>query len=141
MEPTYEQGDYLLVDEISYRFSEPRRGDVIIFKFPNDPSQFYIKRIIGLPGDKIFLSNEKVRIINEEFPLGFVLEESYLTRFSLNQLDIELSDNEYFVLGDNRPSSSDSRKWGSLPASLIVGKVFLRAWPFSKFGFITTPEY
>ncbi len=106
MEPTFINGDYLIVDEISYRFEQPQKGDVIIFRYPLDPSKFFIKRIEGLPGDTV----------------------------TENGKQIVLAENEYYVLGDNRNESLDSRYWGSLPKSLIVGRAFLRLWPVSKIG-------
>lgn len=142
MEPTYNQGDYLLVDELSYRFSEPLRGDVIIFKFPNDTTQFYIKRIIGLPKETISINNGRVIIKNGAVPQGFVLDESYLLEGFVNgSVEIKLDNNEYFVLGDNRGASHDSRRWGPLQRNFIIGKVFLRAWPLSNFSLIKTPTY
>lgn len=141
MEPTYDHGDYLLVDEISYRFEEPQRGDVIVFRFPNDTSQFYIKRIIALPEETIVIREGSVRIINQEHPEGFFLREAYLEESTLSELEITLEDDEYFVLGDNRNASYDSRKWGVLGRKFIVGRAFLRAWPFDRFDLLKTPVY
>ncbi len=134
MEPNFEDGDYLLVDEISYRFSMPARGDVVIFRYPQDPSQFFIKRIMGLPNETIEIKDNKVIIHNKSRPEGFVIEESYLApqQKTLGNSTIKLDDNEYFVLGDNRLQSSDSRRWGPVNQSLITGKAFLRPWPFTK---------
>src|SRR3990167_3282503 len=134
MEPNFEDGDYLLVDELSYRFSVPERGDVIIFRYPQDTSQFFIKRIIGLPDETIEIKNDLVRIYNKDKPEGFVLDESYLAseQKTVGNSVTKTDDNEYFVLGDNRLQSSDSRRWGSVNKSLITGKAFLRPWPVSK---------
>lgn len=134
MEPNFEDGDYLLVDELSYRFSMPERGDVVIFRYPLDPSQFFIKRIIGLPGETIEIKDNTVKIYNKKKPNGFVLDESYLApdQKTLGDTTIKIDDNEYFVLGDNRLQSSDSRRWGLVNQSLITGKAFLRPWPFTK---------
>jgi signal peptidase I len=125
MEPNFHNGDYLIVDELSYRFSEPKRGDVIVFKFPNDPSQRYIKRIVGLPGDTVSVKEGKV------FVSDMRLDESlYLSDESTGgSTIITLEDDEYFVLGDNRQFSSDSRKWGKLPEENIVGKTLFRLFP------------
>lgn len=143
MEPSFEDGDYLLVDEISYRFSEPARGDVIIFRYPEDRSQFFIKRIVGLPGETVEIKSNRVTIYNADGPDGFVLYENYLdpSQETLGNMLTRLDDNEYFVLGDNRLQSSDSRRWGPVNRMLITGKAFLRAWPFSKFDKIKGVQY
>ncbi len=134
MEPNFEDGDYLLVNEISYRFSMPERGDVVIFRYPLDRSQFFIKRIIGLPSETVEIKDNTVMIYNKDKPEGFVLGESYLTpeQKTLGNSVTKLDDNEYFVLGDNRLQSSDSRRWGMVNKSLITGKAFLRPWPITK---------
>jgi signal peptidase I len=134
MEPNFEDGDYLLVNEISYRFSAPKRGDVIIFRYPLDQSQFFIKRIIGLPSETVEVKDNKITIYNKDKPEGFALDESYLApeQRTLGNSIIKLDDNEYFVLGDNRLQSSDSRRWGPVNKSLITGKAFLRPWPLTR---------
>ena len=143
MEPNFEDGDYLLVDEISYRFSEPERGDVVVFRYPEDRSQFFIKRIIGLPDETIEVKNNKVIVYNAKNPGGVALVENYLdsTQETLGNMLLRLDDNEYFVLGDNRLQSSDSRRWGAVNESLITGRAFLRAWPFNKFDKIGRTVY
>lgn len=135
MEPNFEDGQYLIIDELSYRFSEPQRGDVVVFRYPQDPSQYYIKRIIGLPQEKIEIKDNKIFIYNDEFLHGLVLDESeYLgpDEITGGTLEILLDEAEYFVLGDNRAHSSDSRRWGPLPQKYIVGRAWIRAWPFSE---------
>jgi len=142
MEPNFENGDYLIVDEISYRFRDPLRGEVVIFKYPNDPSQRYIKRIIGLPEETIEIGDGKVVIYNNEG--GQVLEESdYLSSsvFTAGSLKVVLGEDEYFVLGDNRAVSADSRRWGTLPGENIIGRALFKAWPVSASAKIETPEY
>ena len=144
MEANFEDGDYLLVDEISYRFSEPARGDVIIFRYPEDRSQFFIKRIIGLPGETVEIKSNKVTIYDAgDTGNGFVLSENYLdaNQETLGNMLTHLDDNEYFVLGDNRLQSSDSRRWGPVNKILITGKAFLRAWPFTRFDRIEGVTY
>ena len=135
MEPTFHSGEYLIIDELSYHLHAPQRGDVIVFKYPKDTSQYYIKRIIGLPGDEVRVSNGHVEIIDSEWPQGHVLNEPYLISNNITFVDTDtkLGSGEYFVLGDNRPNSSDSRYWGPVPTQDIVGKVFLRAFPFQNF--------
>lgn len=130
MFPTFHNGEYLIVDEISYRFHEPTRGDVIIFRYPKDPKRFFIKRIIGLPGEKLHIDENGVVVSNTEYPNGFKLTEPYAGEMtSLGQKTITVPDDNYFVMGDNRPASSDSRVWGPLPKNLIVGKAWARLLP------------
>ena len=132
MVPTFENGQYLIVDEISYRFNNPERGDVIIFKYPNNKKQFFIKRIIGLPNETLKIDGQTITIINEQNPDGLILDESYIQNKSHNNLEITMMNNEYFVMGDNRTHSSDSRVWGTLPENLIIGRALLRLLPISK---------
>jgi signal peptidase I len=113
MHPTFENGDYLIVDELTYHFESPQRGDVIVFRYPGDPSIFYIKRIVGLPGETVHITNGTVMITKTDGALGA---------------------GQYFVMGDNRPESSDSRVWGPLPAQNIIGRVFLRLLPANEIG-------
>lgn len=134
MSPTFESGHYLVVDQLSYRFNEPERGDVIIFKYPRDTSKFFIKRIIGLPGETLTLEAKVLTIENSMHLGGFVFEEPYIeeaNRIS-GTFSVELGDNEYFVMGDNRGQSSDSRVWGPLQKELIVGRAFLRIFPVKQ---------
>ncbi len=141
MEPNFETGDYLIVDELSYRFREPQRGEVVVFKYPKDPSQRFIKRIIGLPGETIEIENGRVKIQkdNQEIKLD---ESNYLSILeTLGSIKVSLGENEYFVLGDNRLFSSDSRRWGNVPKKNIIGRVYLRAWPFAALAKIEIPEY
>ena len=135
MEPTYLDGDYLIIDEISYRFETPKRGEVIIFRYPLDPTQFFIKRVVGLPGETVKVENGKV-IIEEQSGNSFILDESqYLHGVTTaGNVETTLEDNEYFVLGDNRNASSDSRRWGEVNKKLIIGRAWLRAWPFNRLG-------
>ena len=141
MQPTFATGDYLIIDQISYDFNDPHRNDVVVFRYPNDPSKFFIKRVIGLPGETVKLSASSTTIINEEHPDGFVLDESYLQKDEHNQeaLTRELDNDEYFVMGDNRDSSSDSRSWGPLPQDYLIGRAYLRLLPPQKIGL--TPGY
>lgn len=136
MEPTFTDGNYILIDEITYRLSNPNRGDVVVFRFPEDTTQFYIKRVIGLPEETVEIKDDKVIIHNKQHPEGFALDEKYLEagQHTLGNMRVKLDPNEYFVLGDNRLRSSDSRRWGNLNRSLITGRVFFRAWPVNEFG-------
>lgn len=133
MEPAFHDGEYLVIDELSYRFGEPERGEVIVFKFPLNTSQFYIKRIIGLPGETVAIKDSTVVIMSRGEEV--ILDETwYLSDGeTVGEIEITLKEDEYFVMGDNRSASSDSRRWGALSDSFIVGKVFIRALPFNKF--------
>lgn len=143
MEPTFHDHQYLLIDEISYRFSEPQRGDVVVFRYPNDPSQFFIKRIIGLPGEKLEIRNNTITIFNNKYPDGAILEESYLDKSvtTAGDISVQLSNNEYYLLGDNRNSSLDSRFFGSVQRKFLVGRTWIRVWPFNKFQQFNQPAY
>ncbi|MEK7161467.1 MAG: signal peptidase I [Patescibacteria group bacterium] len=132
MQPNFHNYDYLIIDRFSYIKGLPQRGDVIVLKFPKDTSQFFIKRIIGLPGETVKVGQGYVIIYNKEFPQGFRLTEAYLPNLSETfgrWGEARLGTGEYFVLGDNRTASSDSRVWGILPADDIVGKVWARVYP------------
>ncbi|MFA5934167.1 MAG: signal peptidase I [Candidatus Paceibacterota bacterium] len=135
MYPTFDDKEYLIVDEISYHLSDPSRGDVAIFRYPKDPSKFFIKRVIGLPGDTIDIQNGKVTITNTANPNGLLLNEPYVKNISNETLHKNLSDSEYFVLGDNRTASSDSRSWGTLQRKLFVGRALLRILPIAEASF------
>ena len=134
MDPTFWDGEYLIVDEISYRFEEPKRGEVVIFKYPKDQSKFFIKRLIGLPGETVAITGTAVTIYNSEHPEGKTLDERYINENNLrsNSLKITLRSNEYFVMGDNRAASFDSRDWGPLDRNLFVGRALFRLFPLQK---------
>ncbi|MEK7114726.1 MAG: signal peptidase I [Patescibacteria group bacterium] len=143
MEPNFSSGDYLLIDEISYRFRDPQRGEVAVFHYPGDEKVYYIKRIIGLPGEKLAIKNGEITVFNKEYPEGFTIGENYLplTTKTSGKEEVVLKDNEYFMLGDNRNYSYDSRSWGSLSKTEIVGMVKLRLWPFNKVMAFEKPAY
>lgn len=130
MSDTFASGDYLIVDQVSYYFNEPARGDVIIFRYPKDPSKHFIKRVIGLPGDTVQIVGTKVIVSNAEHPNGITLTEPYILSMTNESSVIEtLGEREYFVMGDNRDHSSDSRSWGVLQKERIVGRAWLRLFP------------
>ena len=134
MEPNFMNNDYLLVDELTYRFEKPQRGDVIIF-MQKAENKYLIKRVIGLPGETVILSGNTITIKNAAHPDGFNIDESFLTyTFSEPPKMIVLDSDHYFVLGDNRPVSYDSRYWGPLAAEEILGRPLLRLFPFNKIG-------
>ena len=136
MNPTFATGQYLIVDEISYRFSEPQRGDVIVLKYPKNPKKYFIKRIIGLPGEKVTINNGVVSIIEPGNPVPIILDEPYIAFEKKDSLQMSLDDDEYFVMGDNRAASLDSRSWGPLPEKLVVGRAWLRLFPVSGVSYL-----
>jgi len=136
MFPTFNNGEYLIVDEISYILGAPHRGDVIIFHYPLDTKRYFIKRVIGMPNEEIQINNGKITIINKENPNGFVLNEPYIDEPFDTTATYKTGDNEYFVMGDNRNRSSDSRTWGLLPGKLIVGRAYLRLLPTKSISYL-----
>lgn len=144
MEPNFYDHEYLIINEIGYRFEEPKRGEVVVFKYPNNTREYFIKRIVGLPGEKLEIKDGKVIIYNQEHPQGVVLEEDYLSPWQQTNGHkiVELDLDEYYLLGDNRLSSLDSRSFGPVERRYIIGKVLFRGWPLSKVGFLTMiPSY
>lgn len=133
MDPTFKDGEYLIVDQLSYRLTEPKRDSVLIFKYPNDTSKYFIKRVIGLPGETIGIKEGKVTIKNSENPEGFSPSEPSITHPKNDTMnEITLSNDEYFVMGDNRFGSLDSRFWGPLESKYIIGRPILRLLPISR---------
>ncbi len=132
MEPNFSTQDYLVIDEVTYRLRGLERGDVIVFHYPLQPSTYFIKRVVGLPGETVTLNGPEVKIVSggKEMLLG----EDYLhgKKYSYGELEVKLKSDEYFVMGDNRNNSYDSRGWGSLEQKYIVGIARVRLWPLSK---------
>ena len=133
MDPTFKNGQYLIVDEISYRFNNPERGSVLIFRYPRDPSKFFIKRVIGLPNETIEITEGIVTIKNAENPEGIILNEPYVKFSKQDNFNFTLQKNEFFVMGDNRLNSADSRIWGPVPREDVVGRPIVRFYPFDFF--------
>ncbi|MDO8515222.1 MAG: signal peptidase I [bacterium] len=137
MFPTFKDKEYILTDKVSYRFGTPARSDVVVFKSPKNPDVDFIKRIIGLPGDTVKLLNGKVYVNN------VMLEEPYLPKdfltpgslFLREGGSVTVPEGDFFVMGDNRTGSSDSREWGPITKEEIIGKVFFRYFPFDRFGY------
>ena len=140
MDPNIKNGQYLIIDEVTYRFREPARGDVIVFKSPPEPTKYYIKRIIGLPGDTISISGTTITIKNAAHPEGFTLAENYITHSHKDTLTVTVPEGKYFVLGDNRSGSYDSRSWGMLPEANIRGRALLRLLPLSSISYLPAHE-
>jgi signal peptidase I len=130
MEPTLFRGDFILVEKISQSLRNPNRGDIVVFKYPSDPTQNYIKRVIGLPGDRIFITNGKL-MIN-----GDVIDEPYIKAMPAYTGNWEVPEDSIFVLGDNRNRSNDSHIWGMVPYDNILGRALLIYWPLSRGGFL-----
>ena len=141
MEPNFHEKDYLIIDELSYRMREPERGEVIVFKAPNASKDYYLKRIVGLPGERVKISDDKIIIYNDEFPQGIVLPEMYLDKITYGAIDQTLGPNDYFVMGDNRGASYDSRRFGPIEKENIVGRAWLRGWPFTRVAAFSAPQY
>jgi signal peptidase I len=143
MEPNFEDKQYLIIDEITYRLREPKRGEICVFRYPNDPSQFFIKRIIGLPGETVTVSGGHVTITTLDGKTETLDESAYLasTVVTAGEKSVTLGTDEYFVMGDNRTNSLDSRIFGPVPRANIVGRVMLRGWPFSTLTWFETPVY
>jgi len=142
MEPNFQNNNYLIVDEISYRLNDPQRGDVIVFIPPFSPSQRFIKRIIALPGEEVLIKNGNISV-SKDGKIQTLDEDDYLSSSVETSGDVHLllDNTEYFVMGDNRYASYDSRQWGSLAKEDIIGKVFLRLWPSNSITRIETPNY
>lgn len=132
MFPTLTNADYLIVDEISYHLGNPKRYDVVVFRYPGDTTKFYIKRIIGLPGETVDVKGSTVTIKNKENKEGFTLDQPFIGSSSDKTAHVILGDGEYFVMGDNRGASSDSRYWGPVPRNLMVGRALVRLLPVQK---------
>ncbi len=140
MDPNIKDKQYLIIDEVTYHFHGPQRGDVIVFKAPPEPTKFYIKRVIGLPGDTVKVTDGKVTIFNTAHPQGFSLDEPYITHPSTDSGTYVVPPNEYFVMGDNRSGSYDSRSWGMLPDANIRGRALLRLLPVNTISVLPAKE-
>lgn len=143
MEPNFPDGEYLLTDKVSYRFREPERGDVIVFEAPRTDDEEFIKRIIGLPGEKVSIKGGKVYINNQQLK-ELYLDDALVTSagsFLLEGKEVVVPENNFFVLGDNRPASSDSRMWGFVSKDKITGRAFVIYWPPPQVGLIQAAEY
>lgn len=138
MEPSFHSREYLIIDEISYWFNNPERGDVVVLRYPRDRRQFFIKRIVGLPGEKIKLAEGKV-YVNDNLLEERYISDIYMTSSSMDEITLDAD--EYFVMGDNRANSLDSRSFGPVTKDLIVGRAWIRGWPFNRISFFSAPQY
>lgn len=137
MEPNFYDREYLIIDEVSYRFNEPVRGEVVVFKNPKNPSVYFIKRIIGLPGEKVEIKDGNIFINDEQ-----IEESSYIEyKDSKDHPAVEVGPSEYYLMGDNRVNSFDSRSLGPIDDKYLIGKVWLRGWPINRINTFNTPTY
>lgn len=143
MEPNYFDREYLIIDEISYRFADPARGEVVVFHYPQDESQYFIKRVIGLPGERVVVADGKITIYNAAQAQGLVLDEPYLLPdvLTAGAVDITLGADEFFVFGDNRNASLDSRRFGPVNRREIVGRTWIRGWPLDRAGVLNQQKF
>ncbi len=143
MQPNFPNGEYLLTDKITYRFHEPKRGDVIVFKPPVNPNEEFIKRIIGLPGETVSINRGKIYINGKLLPETY-LKDTVVTSgedFLTEGKQYTVPAGKYFVCGDNRPVSSDSRSWGPITKAEITGRAWLIYYPFPNFGTVKDTSY
>ncbi len=147
MEPNFYDSEYLIVDELTYRFRQPERGEVVVFHPPENPNsteqskQYYIKRVIGLPGETVEVHEGVITIYNVQHPNGFTLDENYISAYTDGDIRRVVQSNEYFLLGDNRIASLDSRVFGPVPIANIIGKVWFRGFPLDRAATIASPTY
>ncbi len=142
MEPNFYDQEYLIIDELTYRTRTPVRGEIVVFRYPRDPSQFFIKRVIGLPGETIQVGDGHVTIFNTEHPNGVLLTESYLGDvLTSGTKKVTLASNEYYLLGDNRGESMDSRIFGPVTREHFIGRVWVRGLPVSRVSTFPLPTY
>ncbi|MEK7079177.1 MAG: signal peptidase I [Patescibacteria group bacterium] len=141
MDPTFNSGDYIFTSKVTYKFRSYNRGDVVVFKSPRNPDIEYIKRIIGLPGDKVMVKDSEVYVNGIKLTENYIAAKTNLWEngFSKNGAEITVPDGELFVMGDNRPRSSDSREFGPVPEDGVIGQVFYRYFPSTKMGSIDNP--
>ncbi|TSC75799.1 MAG: signal peptidase I [Parcubacteria group bacterium Gr01-1014_31] len=144
MEPSFTDHEYLIIDEITYRFRQPKRGEVVVFRYPLNPRDYFIKRIVGLPGEQVQISDGKVLVTPVGQDAAVALDETYLPAGTKvdGAKTVKLADDEFFLLGDNRAESLDSRYFGAVNRRFITGRVFLRGWPLAKLDlFLEPPDY
>jgi signal peptidase I len=141
MQPSYYENEYLIIDELTYRFRDPERGETVVFHPPGNKGQYYIKRVIGLPGETVEIRDGKMIIFNDEYPNGIALEETYLIEETEGTQRVQLGQDEYFLMGDNRDASLDSRAIGPIPFKNITGRVWIRGLPLDQAGVLEMPTY
>ena len=142
MVPNFQPSDYLIIDELSYRFRPPQRGEAIVFRAPMQVQKdYYLKRVIGLPGERIQVEDNKIIVFNEEYPKGVLVKEEYIIEETPGSVSYVLGEDQYFVLGDNRDASYDSRRFGPIHKDTIVGRTWIRGWPIDTVEIFQPPQY
>jgi signal peptidase I len=143
MEPTFFDHEYLIVDELSYYLRLPQRGEVVVFKYPENPTEYFLKRVIGLPGERVKVSAGVITVYNKEHPEGVLMIEPYLPTdlITAGENTYTVGPDQYFVLGDNRSNSFDSRRFGPINKSFIVGRAWFRGWPIDRMQMFSTPSF
>ena len=141
MEPNFYDREYLIVDELTFHFRDPELGEIVVFRPPQHDYQYYIKRVIGLPGETVEIRDGKVTIYNTDHPNGFVLTESYISEVTEGRDRRTLGVSEYYVLGDNRDASLDSRYFGAVKVDDLIGRVWVRGLPFDRISTFDIPTY
>lgn len=141
MEPSFYEKEYLIIDELTYRFRVIERGEVVVFRAPIDRQDYYLKRVVGLPGERVRVEDNKVIIYNQAYPQGVVVEEKYLEEDTPGAVTVNLGPDQYYVLGDNRDASFDSRRFGPVNRGDIIGRAWFRGWPFHRITTFRSPEY
>ena len=143
MEPNFYDKEYLIIDELTFRMREPERGEIVVFRYPREPSEYFIKRLVGMPGETIEITGGAVVVYNDDHPNGQILDERFYLGSELSQgkKKVTLGTDEYFVMGDNRDESLDSRSFGPISRSSIIGRVWVRGLPLSRIETFEIPEY
>lgn len=141
MEPNFYDSEYLIIDELTFRFRNPERGEIVVFRPPQHLDQYYIKRVIGLPGETVEVRNGMITIYNTEFPNGLTLDEPYISEVTEGRDRRTLGEDEYYVLGDNRDASLDSRYFGAVKIDEFIGRVWVRGLPFDRVSTFDIPMY
>jgi signal peptidase I len=141
MEPTLHNSEYILVDKVTYRVRSPERGDVVVFVYPNDPSLDYIKRVIGVPGDHVVISNMHVYVNGHQLNEPYIAAEPDYSNTNCTYCNVRVPKGDLFVLGDNRNNSSDSHEWGLLPRKNVIGRAWVSYWPLPDITILNQPQY
>ncbi len=141
MEPNFYDSEYLIIDELTFHFRDPERGEIIVFRPPQHDDQYYIKRVIALPGETIEIRNGVITIFNNDIPNGFVLNEAYIAEVTEGRDRKVLGAEEYYVMGDNRDASLDSRYFGAVPRDHFIGRVWVRGFPIDRAATFAVPTY